>query len=95
MDMRAQREYNTGVPKAESGLDCIESKLQAVSERMARAIDGLRCKSAPVSLQLPASGRSDTVGRSLAPAFCRLRETIETLDCYAEQIESITLGLDI
>ena len=96
MDMTSRGAYNTGETKAESGLDHIESRLQDVSQKMAIAIDKLRAKSSQVSLQLPqCSGKADTVGRSLAPAFVRLSDAIATLDGYAEQIESITLGLDI
>ena len=96
MDMTAQRASSASVPKPESGLDHIESRLQDVSQRMAIAIDKLRAKSSQVSLQLPqGNGKPDTVGRSLAPAFVRLSDAIATLDGYAEQIESITLELDI
>ncbi len=96
MDVTSRGAYNTGEPKAESGLDHIENRLQDVSQRMSIAIDKLRAKSSQVSLQLPqGSDKPNTVGRSLAPAFVRLRDAIATLDGYAEQIESITLGLDI
>ena len=96
MDMTMQRASSASVPKPESGLDHIESRLQEVSEKMARAVDKLRSKSAPVSLQLPI-GAEKTCGssRSLAPAFIRLGDAISTLDGYVDQIESITLGLDI
>jgi len=96
MDMTTPRGSSASVPKPESGLDHIESRLQDVSQRMAIAIDKLLVKSSQVSLQLPqCSGKPDTVGRSLAPAFVRMSDAIATLDGHAEQIESITLGLDI